>query len=252
MGAAINSSLSTLSDHVFKLLARVEHRVASNPADREEVFRLRHDAYRRIGFLKPRPDDKLYDPLYDDDPKAWITMTFVDGELAGTVRVNAGACENAVLPGLQAFAEILAPRLRERQAFVEFTRLASRLSLSEVYPELAYVIMRPGFMAAQHLDADFAVATPRAEHVAFYTRAFGAALWSAPRDYPGLTAKLACMGADYRAARNTIETRYPFYRSTASERAALFGTRGLALDRPPPAARATRTASSAAEVPIPA
>ena len=66
MGAAINSALSTFSDHVFKLLQRVEHRVASNPADREAVFRLRYDAYRRIGFLKPRPDDKLYDPLYDD------------------------------------------------------------------------------------------------------------------------------------------------------------------------------------------
>ena len=252
MGAAINSSLSTLSDHVFKLLERVEYRVASNPADREAVFRLRYDAYRRIGFLKPRPDDRLYDPLYDDDPKAWITMTFVDGDLAGTVRVNMGACERAVLPGLQAFAEILAPRLRARQALIEFTRLASRLSLSGGYPELAYVIMRPGFMAAQHLDADFAVATPRAEHVAFYTRAFGAALWSPPRDYPGLTAKLACMGAEYRAVRNVIETRYPFYRSTAAERAALFGTRDLALDRPSLAARATRTAVSAAGLPSPA
>lgn len=176
-------------------------------------------------------------------------MTFVDGELAGTVRVNAGACENAVLPGLQAFADILAPRLRERQALIEFTRLASKLSLSGAYPELAYVIMRPGFMAAQHLDADFAVATPRAEHTAFYARAFGAALWSPPRDYTGLTAKLACMGADYRRVRNKIEIRYPFYRSTASERAALLGTRDLELDRPSPAAHATRAAGPAAKLP---
>jgi hypothetical protein len=144
MGAAINSSLSTLSDHVFKLLERVEHRVASNPSDREEVFRLRYDAYRRIGFLKPRPDDKLYDLRYDDDPKAWITMTFVDGELAGTVRVNAGACENAVLPGLQAFADILAPRLCQRQTLVEFTRLASRRRSLPPIPSLRMSSCVPG------------------------------------------------------------------------------------------------------------
>ena len=160
MGAAISSAPATFSDHVFKLLERVEHRVASNPSEREAAFRLRYDAYRRIGFLKPRLNDTLYDPLYDDDPMAWTTLSFVDGELAGTVRVNFAADENAVLPGLQAFSDILAPRLRRRQKIVEFTRLAAKISLSRVHPELPYIVMRPGFMAAQHLEADFAVATP--------------------------------------------------------------------------------------------
>jgi hypothetical protein len=130
--------------------------------------------------------------------------------------------------------------LRARQTVVEFTRLAANISLSSAHPELPYVIMRPGFMAAQHLDADFAVATPREEHIAFYERAFGAALWCAPRDYPGLTAKLACMGAEYRAVRATVEARYPFYQSTAAERVALFGVRGLVPDRPSLPARALR------------
>ncbi len=88
MGAAISSAPATFSDHVLKFLERVEHRVASNPSEREAAFRLRYDAYRRIGFLKPRVDERLYDPLYDDDPMAWIMMSFVDGELAGTVRVE--------------------------------------------------------------------------------------------------------------------------------------------------------------------
>jgi hypothetical protein len=96
MGVAISSAPTTFSDHVFKFLERVEHRVASNPVDREAAFRLRYDAYRRVGFLKARPEDKLYDPLYDDDPMAWISMSFVDGELAGTVRVN-----NVVRTGVQ-------------------------------------------------------------------------------------------------------------------------------------------------------
>jgi hypothetical protein len=38
-----------------------------------------------------------------------------------------------------------------------------------------------------------------------------------------LTAKLACVGAEYRFARIIIESRYPFYKSEPSEREALFG-----------------------------
>lgn len=48
-------------------------------------------------------------------------------------------------------------------------------------------------------------------------------MWRPPRDYPGLTAKLACVGADYRFARQFIETRYPFFKSEPAEREALFG-----------------------------
>jgi hypothetical protein len=252
MGAAISGAPTTFSDRVLKFLERVEHRVASNPTEREAAFRLRYNAYRSVGFLKPRTDNRLYDPLYDDDPTAWISMSFVDGELAGTVRVNVGNAENAVLPGLQVFSDILAPRLRARQTIVEFTRLAAKISLSNVHPELPYVIMRPGFMAAQHLEADFAVATPREEHIAFYKRAFGAVVWCAPRDYPGLTAKLACMGAEYSAVRPAIEARYSFYKSTAAERAALFGVRDPVPDGRSPRARALRPTCSAAEASSPA
>jgi hypothetical protein len=109
----------------------------------------------------------------------------------------------------------------------EFTRLAARLSLSRLHPELAYIVMRPAFMAAEHFDADFAVGTPRSEHIAFYRRAFGAMVWRQPRDYPGLTAKLACVGADYRLTRQFIELRYPFFKSDRAERERLFGLSAL-------------------------
>ena len=147
----------------------------------------------------------------------------IDGELAGTVRVNIGADENAILPGLQVFADVLVPKLSAGQVIAEFTRLAARLSLSSIHPELAYIVMRPAFMAAEHFEADFAVGTPRAEHIAFYRRAFGATLWRPPRDYPRLTAKLACVGAEYHLARQYVQSRYPFFNSDPAEREALFG-----------------------------
>jgi hypothetical protein len=221
-GSPDGASLS-FADRVLRLMERVEHRIANAPAEREEAFRLRYDAYRRIGFLAHADGDKLYDPRYDDAPNGWITTTFVDGELAGTVRVNVGGDENAILPGLQVFRDVLAPKLSAGGTIAEFTRLAARLSLASIHPELAYVVMRPAFMAAEHFEVDFAVGTPRAEHIAFYRRAFGASVWSPPRDYPGLTAKLACVGAEYRRAREFIELRYPFFKSDSAERDALFG-----------------------------
>jgi hypothetical protein len=213
----------SFSDRVLRLLERVEHRVATAPAEREAAFRLRFEAYQKIGFLRGDDGDRLYDPRYDDAPNAWITTTLIDGELAGTVRVNIGADENAILPGLQVFADVLVPKLSSGQVIAEFTRLAARLSLSSIHPELAYIVMRPAFMAAEHFKADFAVGTPRAEHIAFYRRAFGATLWRPPRDYPRLTAKLACVGAEYHLARQYVQSRYPFFKSDPAEREALFG-----------------------------
>src|SRR6516225_2484827 len=113
------------SDRVLRLLERVQHRIATKPADREAAFRLRFEAYQKIGFLQQSDGDQLYDPRYDDAPNAWITMTFLDGELAGTVRVNIGADENAILPGLQVFADVLVPRLAAGEVVAEFTRLAA-------------------------------------------------------------------------------------------------------------------------------
>src|ERR1700738_2411155 len=101
---ATGGAFRSFSERVLRLLERVEHRVATEPAEREVAFRLRFDAYQKIGFLQRSDGDRLYDPRYDDAPNAWITTTWIDGELAGTVRVNIGADENAVLPGLQVFA----------------------------------------------------------------------------------------------------------------------------------------------------
>jgi hypothetical protein len=223
MSGAPETSPRSFSERVLRLLERVRHRVAKTAADREAAFRLRFEAYQKIGFLQRIDGDQLYDRRYDDDPNAWITTTFIDGELAGTVRVNIGSDEHAVLPGIQVFADALVPRLSAGQVIAEFTRLAARLSLSSSYPELAYVIMRPAFMAAEHFDVDWAVGSPREEHIAFYRRVFGASVWRSPRDYPGLTAKLACVGTDYSTAQQLIESRYPFYKSDPAERESLFG-----------------------------
>jgi hypothetical protein len=223
MDAQTVEGTSRFSDRILRLLERVEHRVAKTPAEREAVFQLRYEAYSRNGLIEPRKDGRLYDERYDDAENAWITMTFIDGELAGTTRVNVAFSDNAAFPALTVYPDVIAPRLRAGNAMVEFTRTAARLEFSKIYPELPYITLRPAYLAAEQFDIDFAVATARPDHVAFFRRVFCFEAWSEPRDYPDFTAQVACMGADFRAVQERIEARYPFFRSTAAERRTIYG-----------------------------
>jgi hypothetical protein len=219
----IAEARSRFSERLLRFLQRVEHRIAKSADQREAVFRMRYQAYLRNGLMTAHSDGQLYDPKYDDATNAWVTMTLVDGELAGTTRINVAYGDYSGLPAVHAYPEVMEPRLINQPVIVEFTRLAARLEMASVHPELAYMIMRPAFLAGEHFDADLAVASPRAEHLAFYRRVFDGVAWCEPRVYPGLTAKFACMGASFRAHRERIVARYPFYRSSAAEREALFG-----------------------------
>jgi hypothetical protein len=226
---AAAGALPGFSDRVLKFIERVEHRVATTDCERREAFRLRYEAYARNALMAPGPDRRLFD-RYDNSENAWITMTFVDGELAGSLRVNVGVGVDADLPSLRVYPDVVTPRLKAGQVVVEYTRLAAKLSVSIAHPELAYVIMRPGYMAAEYFDADLAIATPRLEHMPFYRHVFGAVQWCEPREYPGLTAKFGCMGAEFRLARKNVEARFPFYKSAPIEREALFGPSEREID----------------------
>jgi hypothetical protein len=227
---ATASVLPRFSDRVLRLMENVEHRIATTDNERDAVFRLRYEAYVRNGLMEQRLDRKLFDERYDNAANAWTAMTFVDGELAGSVRVSMGAGADADLPCVRVYPDVAKPRLIGGATAVEYTRLSAKLSLSSAFPELVYVIMRPGYMAADHFCADLAVATPRLEHMPFYRRTFEFTEWCEPRPYPGLTAKFACMGVDFQRARARVEARYPFYKSAPRERDALFGRRRREID----------------------
>ena len=223
MHAETAESRTRFSDRVLGFMERVEHRTAKTPIEKEAVYRLRYEAYVRNGLIEPRHDGRLYDPFYDDAPNAWVTSTFVDDEFAATVRINLAVDEHTPLPSLSVFSDLIAPQLRAGLVVVDFTRAAARLEVSKQHSELPYAAMRPAYLAAQHFQADFAIATVRAEHVTFYRRVFNYVPLCEPRHYPNVYAKIVCMRANMHVGKEEFEARYPFYRSTVAERDALFG-----------------------------
>jgi len=68
-------------------------------------------------------------------------------------------------------------------------------------------------------------------HEAYYRRVYRFHTWSGLRSYPMVTAKVVCMGLDFAAEMERVESRYPCFRSTPAEREALFGEFLLSLGR---------------------
>jgi hypothetical protein len=214
---------SRFADRVAKMLEHVDYRPAVRLADREAAYRLRYEAYLRENLLNPRLDAILYDEIYDKSPNSLTTMTYIEGELASTVRVHVIADEVAVSPTRDVFPDVLAPHLGRRHVILDSSRLAARAEMARRFPELPYFAVRPGWMAAQHFNADYMVLSCASAHQAYYRRVLRFQTWSGLRSYPKVMAKVVCMGLEFAAERDGVEARYPSFRSTPVEREALFG-----------------------------
>jgi hypothetical protein len=220
---------SRFADRAAKMLERVEHRPALSRGDREAAYRLRYDAYLRQNLLNPRIDAILYDEVYDESPNSLTTLTYIEGELASTVRLHAMADEIAVSPAHDVFPDVLGPLLRRHRVIIEPARLAARADMARRFPELPYFALRPPWMAAHHFNADHIILSCASGHEGYYRRVYNFQTWSGLRSYPKVTAKVICIGLDFAAERERVEARYPSFRSTPTEREALLGALSLYL-----------------------
>jgi hypothetical protein len=225
MSGYVSNSPSRFADRVLGLLQRVEHRRAQTDSEKEEIYRLRYAAYRRENYIEPTEDGALYDPEYDEAPNCWNIGTYIDGELASSLRIHIGWGEGDVLPDASVFSDVVAPLLRDRRVIVNSTRFATKFEFSRRFPEMPYVTVRATWMAGAYFNAAYLISTMRVEHQAYYKRVFGSELLSKPRAYPLVNRPVACMGADYRAQKERVEARYPFFLSSEEERENLFGRR---------------------------
>ena len=174
---------SRFADRVLRLLERVEYRRADSPADKAAIYRLRHDAYMRAGTVEPRPTGMFHDAM-DEKDNAWLIGLFIDGDLAGALRLHISASVLAPLPEFTSFSDLIEPCLAAGQTLIDGSRFVSKLEFSQRYSEIPYLTIRPTLLAAQFFAADYGIAGCLAEHQAFYRRIYGAVTWSAPRPYP--------------------------------------------------------------------
>lgn len=221
LSAVISRSGSGFAHRLDDLLAEIDYRIVASDEEREQVYRLRYEAYLREGMTKANALGQLSDD-YDDASNAWIFGLYIDDELTSSIRVCVASREHGVSPAVGFFPDILVPDIDAGRVIVDPNRLVTDKEASRLYPELAYMTVRLGYVAAVHFEADVVTATVRAEHRAFYKRVFGMQPDSLPRVIPPIE-KPFCLMSFRDASMEPILNRYPVFRSTEAERARLFG-----------------------------
>jgi N-acyl-L-homoserine lactone synthetase len=228
--SAVALAGQSFSDRLVEFVRSVEYRCIDDDEDREAVFRLRYDAYVREGAI-PISFSKRFTDAYDDGPNVWILGTYVDGELASSMRIHVATPENSDVPGMGVFADLLAPEIEKGLTIIDPTRFVADGTLSRLHPELPYATVRLAFLASEYFEADIALATVRAEHQAFYRRILNFKPMCPPRPYPSLSKPISLMSVHFPTCRSGVVQRHPFLQSTAVERAMLFdrieGVRGF-------------------------
>ena len=112
---------SRFADRVQRLLERVEYRRADSPADKAAIYRLRHDAYMRAGTVEPKASGMFHDPM-DEKNNAWLIGLFIDGELAGALRLHISASLSVPLPELASFQDLIGPQLAAGLTLIDGSR----------------------------------------------------------------------------------------------------------------------------------
>jgi hypothetical protein len=203
------------------LLDQVDYRLAETDSDKEAIYRLRYKAYLHEGAIEPRADQRLTD-RFDDLPNSWVFGIYLDGELTSSIRISVATPDNDDTPAVDAFRDLLEPELAQGKVIVDPNRFVADPVRRTRYPELPYMTLRLAYVACTHFEADIGTATVRKEHQAFYRRVFLHKSLCPPRPYPTVTKPLCLMAVDYPKMCEKVFQRYPFFRSSASERRMLF------------------------------
>lgn len=181
--------------------------IANTPEERDRVYRLRYECYRRDGAIPPHPERRFTDSFdlapnhfsfWSNEPAATVRISVVRPDLGWT-----DAPVRHVYDGHPRFEPIAA------QSFVEASRLCfGPLARREVFVRLV------AHMAAlaEFYGVDWLIACPRVEHVRVYERMFGFRPLAEPRRYFGVAFETRLLGirrADLRAfvATDRLMTR---------------------------------------------
>ncbi|MGI9394006.1 MAG: N-acyl amino acid synthase FeeM domain-containing protein [Boseongicola sp.] len=199
----------------------MDYRVAATDEEFDAIFRLRYEAYRREGFIRPDFTEKFSDD-YDAAENGRIFGVYVDSRLVSSIRIHIASESHADCPSFKTFSDVIEPELRAGKVLVDPTRFVTDRSASRQLNGLPYITLRLCWMAALHFEADHFLVAIRPEHQAFYRRTFRHRLVCPARAYALLNCPISLMSVNCAEVADRVYARYPFFRSNAFERRMLF------------------------------
>ncbi len=242
---------NSFSGRLAQLAARVEFRRADSDQERDAIFRLRYQAYRREGAIPENPSGRFAD---DDDEadNAYLMGLYLDGELATSLRLHIVSAEGAPdCPSLHVFSDILQPLIDDGNVLVDTTRFVADERLSRLHRGLPLVTIRLCVVAGEYFGGHHLLAAVRDEHRAFYIRSFGSTVLCKSRPYPPLLKPISLTTVYFPTQGAELYRRYPFYKSTPAQRRELFERPHSATPRSNRKAPDTRKPSQMTQTDLP-
>lgn len=225
MSAATSSDSkapSRFASSLIDILDRVQYRRVS-PADQfDPVYALRYQAYRREEFV-PINSQEITRDAYDDAANCYCFGVYIDEQLVSSIRLHIATPDDPTSPSRAIWPEVLGGILADGGSYIDPSRFTADHEASLAYPALPYLTLRVAVMACKHFEARYCISSVRPEHAAFYKRVFGSTQLAGEGYWGELTFPV-CLYASYLPVMypRTLE-RFPFFMSTAEERATLFG-----------------------------
>ncbi|MBX9758361.1 MAG: hypothetical protein K2Y29_06255 [Beijerinckiaceae bacterium] len=217
----VSEEKTSFARRLDELLKRTEYRIVKQPDELEQIYRLRYEANLREGTITASAAGKLHD-RFDESPNGMNVGIYVDGDMLAALRLHVLSPEHPSSPALDAYPDLVRPLLEQGAHFIDTSRLAANFPAARAHPQLPYVTLRLGIMAATHFNAQIITGGCRAEHFPFYGREYFAVRACEPRPYPTLVKPLCLVLIDFRANRDAILARRPMYDSSIEERERLF------------------------------
>lgn len=222
-GDASGKEMSSFARNIFAMLERTEYRRCESGEDLEAIYRLRYAAYR-LNDLVPENPQRMVTDEFDDLPNCHRFGVYVDGNLASTIRLHVVTAATPQSPSTSVYPDILLPRLRAGERFIDPSRFAAHPDWMRVYPQLPYLTLRLAGMACYHFNAPYCISMIREDHAAFYRRVYQSRPIGPARDYGGVINCAALLyQADVLAIQDETFARFPFFWSSKVEQRLMFG-----------------------------
>lgn len=222
MDGAKKGAIGSLTRRIEQVLPALEYRRMVEVEDREAVYRLRYEGYRREGRVGDLASRSLHD-ADDERPNTDSYGIFVRGRLVACIRLSVLTPAYPQSPSADVFGDVLLERVRGGKVIIDPTRLVIDPRAMGQFPEMPWLTVRIPTMACIHFGADECLSTIQPHHKSFYERIFKVTRIGEPYYYAPLDMQLELMKTDAQDMIDDLNGRYPFLHSTYLERRQLFG-----------------------------
>lgn len=206
------------------LTSNIQCILAADPADLDQVYRLRYRCYRRKGSIPARAEESFSD-AFDQKPNSFsfLLRSSSNHEPMATVRINAAIQSRGWTdcPVQNVYGDHPVFQQIARESFVE----ANRLCFAEQARRDAFVGL-VGHMAATAdvFGAEWLVACPRVEHAHVYQKMFGFKPLAEPRRYFGVSFDTQLLGIRHSDLEVYVRNSRPLFAAWSSAREYLLAT----------------------------